>query len=129
MSGGDVRAEAISVQVTGRGQDCHLSAVARYTRGTDELATLRFAISADRYHPAQGRGTVSCWTPAGWAMVHEIPGSLLAAVRASTDAATAADFAPDVAELQRVALRVLHNAAAPTTWFAAGPTGKRGGKS
>lgn len=124
MSG--VLVEALSVQVTGRGQDCHLSAVARYTRGADDVATLRFVIRADRSYPAQGRGTVSCWTPAGWAMVHEIPGPLLAAVRAPTENAVAADFAPDVAELQRVALRVLQNAAAPTAWFVAS---KRGGKS
>ncbi len=127
MSG--VLAEALSVQVTGRGQDCHLSAVARYMRGTDDVATLRFVILADRYHPAQGRGTVSCWTPAGWTMVHEIPGSLLAATRAPrapTENAVAADFAPDVAELQRVALRVIGNASAPTAWFVAS---KRGGKS
>ena len=122
----DARAEAIAVQVTGRGQDCHLSAVARYTRGTDEVTTLRFTIRADRFHPAQGRGTVSCWTPAGWAMVHEIPGALLAATGARSIAdAVASDFAPDVAELQRVALRIIDNTSAPTAWFAAS---KRGGK-
>ena len=55
-----------------------------------------------------------------------LAGALLAATGARSIAdAVASDFAPDVAELQRVALRIIDNTSAPTAWFAAS---KRGGK-